>query len=150
MSFADEFLTEKKDISLCLAKKIAGAVRLEAEKLSVKAVTAVYNSGARPVLVEVMDGAFIASFDIASGKAYTSAALKMPTKVLKNLAQPGSDLYGVQNTNSGKIVVFGGGEPLVYKGCCVGAVGVSGGTEDEDTYLGEVAARAFAEAAKNE
>ena len=67
----------------------------------------------------------------------------MSTKNLKNLAQPGGDLYGIQNTNGGKIVIFGGGEPLIYKGECVGAIGVSGGSEAEDTYLGEVGLKAF-------
>lgn len=146
MSFSENALFEKRDISLNAAKKIAEAVENEAKRLSVRAVTAVCNSGARPVLTEAMDGAFIASFDIALGKAYTSASLKMPTKKLKNLAQPGGDLYGIQNTNSGKIVIFGGGEPLFYKDECIGAVGVSGGSEDEDTYLGEVAANAFLKA----
>lgn len=146
MSFSKNVLFDKKNITLKIAKKIAEAVETEAERLSVKAVTAVCDSGARPVLTEVIDGAFIASFDIALGKAYTSASLKMPTKMLKNLAQPGGDLYGIQNTNSGKIVIFGGGEPLFYKGECIGAVGVSGGSEDEDTYLGEVAAKAFLKA----
>lgn len=143
MDAAERIIREKPEMTLALAKKIAARVEAEAEKIGVKAVVAVANSGARIILAEAMDGAYIASFDIATGKAYTSAAIKMPTKKLKNLSQPGGDLYGIQNTNGGKMVIFGGGEPLMVKGECIGAVGVSGGSEAEDTYLGEVGLDAF-------
>lgn len=133
----------KPEMTLKLAKKIAARIEAEAEKIGVNAVIVIADSGARPVLCYAMDKAFIASYDIAMGKAYTCASLKMPTKVLKNLAQPGGDLYGIQNTNEGKIVIFGGGEPLFAGGECIGAVAVSGGSEAEDTYLGEVGLLAF-------
>ena len=83
-----------------------------------------------------MDDSYIASLDIALNKAHTSVALKMPTCQLSNLANPGSPLYGIQHTNAGKIVIFGGGEPLLNKqGKVIGALGVSGGSESEDTAL---------------
>ncbi|MBQ2803761.1 MAG: heme-binding protein, partial [Lachnospiraceae bacterium] len=53
------------------------------------------------------------------------------------LAAPGGSLYGIQHTNDGKIVVFGGGEPLYIDDVMVGAIGVSGGTAEQDTRLGE-------------
>ena len=140
---AEKNIRLKPEMTLSLAKKIAEAVETEAEKIGVRAVVAISDSAAGIILVHVMDDAFAASFDIAAGKAYTSAAMKMPTKTLKNLAQPGADLYGIQNTNGGKIVVFGGGEALFCGGVCVGAVGVSGGSEAEDTYLAEVGLKAF-------
>ena len=143
MSASEKYIYSKPEMTLALAKKIAAAVETEAEKIGVKAVIAVAGSGAAIIFAEAMDGAYIASLDIAAGKAYTSAAIKMSTKNLKNLAQPGGDLYGIQNTNGGKIVIFGGGEPLIYNGECVGAIGVSGGSEAEDTYLGEVGLKAF-------
>ena len=143
MSAAENNIRIKPEMTLALAKKIAEKVEKEAEKIGVKAVIAVSDSGARIILAEAMDGAYIASYDIATNKAYTSASIKMPTKVLKHLSQPGGDLYGIQNTNGGRIVIFGGGEPLKYKGECIGAVGVSGGSEAEDTYLGEVGLKAF-------
>ena len=63
-----------------------------------------------------MDGAYIASYDIAVNKTFTSAGLKMSTAELANLSQPGQPLYGIQHTNEGKIVIFGGGEPLEIDG----------------------------------
>jgi uncharacterized protein GlcG (DUF336 family) len=124
-----------KEINLDRATALIGEVEKEAARMGMSVVTAVYNASANPVAIHCMDGAYIASFDIASNKAYTSAALKMPTSVLKNLSQPGQELYGIQFTNQGKIVIFGGGEPLYYQNRIIGALGVSGGTESEDTKL---------------
>ena len=59
----------------------------------------------------------------------------MSTAQLAELSQPGQDLYGIQFTNNGKIVIFGGGEVLEYDGQIVGALGVSGGTAAQDTAI---------------
>ena len=124
------------DMTLAAALSLAEKVKEKAADMGVKAVVAVANRGANPVLVQCMDDSYIASFDIALNKAYTSVALKMPTCQLSNLAKPGSPLYGIQHTNAGKIVIFGGGEPLMNKqGKVIGALGVSGGSESEDTAL---------------
>ncbi len=124
-----------QDMTLDVAMTVARGVEERARDMGVKAVVAVTNRGANPVLVHCMDDSFIASYDVAMGKAYTVVALKMPTIELKSLAQPGGSLYGIQNTNSGRIVIFGGGEPLMSGGCLLGGLGVSGGTEEEDTAL---------------
>ncbi len=124
------------DMTLEAALSLAEEVKKKAAEMGVKAVVAVANRGANPVLVQCMDDSYIASFDVALNKAYTSVALKMPTCQLSNLAKPGSPLYGIQHTNAGKIVIFGGGEPLMNKqGKVIGALGVSGGSESEDTAL---------------
>ena len=124
------------DITLSVAQAVAKKVRARAEQLGVKAVVAISNRAAHPVLVESMDDAYIASYDIAVQKAFTVVSLKMPTSKLKELAQPGGSLYGIQFTNGGKIVIFGGGEVLTDgKGNIVGGLGVSGGTEEQDTAL---------------
>lgn len=129
-------MADVSDMTLDMALALSEAVRKKASEIGVKAVVAVSNRGGNPVLVQCMDDSYIASFDIALNKAYTSVALKMPTCRLSELAKPGSSLYGIQFTNQGKIVIFGGGEPLCNrKGEIIGAIGVSGGSESEDTAL---------------
>lgn len=125
----------RSDISLNQAVALIQAVEDEAARRGIKVVIAIYNSAARPKAIHCMDDAYIASFDVAENKAYTSAALKMSTAVLKNLSQPGQELYGIQHTNQGRIVIFGGGEPLIWQGKIIGALGVSGGTEEQDREL---------------
>lgn len=126
---------EGKKMSLTAAKALIALVEKKAEEMGVKAVVAISDSGARPIAIECMDDSYIASFDVALNKAYTVVALKMSTSTLKPLAQPGESLYGIQFTNNGKIVIFGGGDPLVYNGEIIGGIGVSGGTEEQDTAL---------------
>lgn len=126
--------TEPK-LDLGRAVALIEEVEKKAAQMKLSVIIAVYNQAAHPIAVHCMDDAYIASYDVATNKAYTSAALKMSTAVLKNLSQPGQELYGIQHTNQGKIVIFGGGMPLIHNGKIVGAIGVSGGTEEQDTFL---------------
>lgn len=130
-------------INLSLAKKLAVKIEEKAAQLGVRAVVAVSDKGARPILVECMDDAYIASYDIAVNKAYTAAALKMSTSELKKMSQPNESLYGIQFTNNNQIVIFGGGEPLGINGCVVGGLGVSGGSEEQDTFLAQYGKEIF-------
>lgn len=136
------------EMSLKLAKKLIEAVEKKASEIGVNAVVAISDVGARPVAIECMDDSYIASFDVALNKAYTVVALKMPTIKLKGLAQPGESLYGIQFTNGGQIVIFGGGDPLVYNGKIIGGIGVSGGTEEQDTLLSAYGAKKLEELIK--
>lgn len=132
-----------KRMTLSLAKKLAEKVEAKAKEIGVNAVVAVSNSSARPVLVECMDDSYIASYDVAFQKAYTVVALKMSTTELKKLSQPGGSLYGIQFTNNGQIVIFGGGVPLIANGKIIGGLGVSGGSEEQDTFLAEYGGSIF-------
>ena len=125
-----------EDITLDQARVLSERVREKARQMGVNAVVAISNRAARPVLVECMDDSYIASYDVAVQKAFTVVSLKMSTATLKPLAQPGESLYGIQFTNDGQIVIFGGGEPLTTAdGMVIGGLGVSGGSEAQDTAL---------------
>lgn len=133
------------EMTLKAANALIHKVRSEAARMGVRIVAAVSDQAGRPVSVQCMDGAYIASFDIAVNKTFTSASLKMSTEELSHLSQPGQPLYGIQFTNGGKIVIFGGGEPLEADGKIIGALGVSGGTAEEDTRLAAYGKEAFKE-----
>ena len=123
-------------MNLKLALALMEKVEAEAKRIGVKAVVAVSDASGRPVAIHCTDGAFIGSFDVALNKTYTAVAFQMSTAKLAELAAPGGSLYGIQHTNEGKVVIFGGGEPLYVDGVMIGAIGVSGGTAEQDTYLG--------------
>lgn len=134
----------KDRMTLSLAAKLCEAVKGFAEREKVNAVVCVSDEAGNPKLVLSMDDAYIASYDVAVNKAFTVVALKMPTSELKKLAQPGASLYGIQFTNGGKIVIFGGGEPLYGdNGKIIGGLGVSGGSEEQDTYLAKLGREYF-------
>lgn len=125
----------KSVMTLEIAKRLIDKVEKKAEEIGISVIIAVADKAARPVAIHCMDDAYIASFDIALNKAYTSAGLKMSTAELSKLSAPGQPLYGIQHTNEGKIVIFGGGEVLEVNGKIAGALGVSGGTLEQDTFL---------------
>lgn len=124
-----------KGMTLRLAQLLAERIEERAAGLGVRVVTAIADEAGRVKLVRAMDDSFPGSVDVAVNKAYTCIAFRMSTKRLGELAQPGGELYGIQYTNSGRIVIFGGGEPLVWKDQIIGALGVSGGTAEQDTAL---------------
>ena len=127
---------DRSKMTLSLAEKLCDEVISKATSIGVKAVVCISDAGGHPILVKCMDDAYIASYDVAVNKAFTVVALKMSTLTLKPLAQPGGSLYGIQFTNDGKIVIFGGGDTLTDGGGrIVGGIGVSGGSEDEDSAL---------------
>ena len=135
-------------MSLPVAEALSKCVEQKAREMGVNAVVAVSDAGARPILVHCMDDSYIASFDVALKKAFTVVSLKMSTAELKPLANPGGSLYGIQFTNDSQIIVFGGGDPLKVNGKIVGGLGVSGGTEEQDTALSAYGASVFEEIIK--
>lgn len=132
-----------KKMSLQLAVALIEKVEERALSLGVSVVIAVSDASARPVAIHCMDGAYIGSYDIALNKTFTSVGFKMSTEQLGKLSQPGQPLYGIQSTNNGKVVIFGGGEPLMAGNTMIGAVGVSGGTASQDTSLAAKAKEIF-------
>lgn len=132
-------------ISLDDAKALARRVEDKAREMGVNAVVAIADEGGNLKLLECMDNSYLASRDIAINKAYTSVAFKMSTKKLSGLAQPGQPLYGIQHTNGGRIVIFGGGDTLEASGKILGGLGVSGGSEEQDTALSAFGKKVFDE-----
>lgn len=120
---------------LKLAVKLIERIEAKAAEWDMRVVTAVSDAAGRPVAVHCMDGAYIGSFDVALNKTYTSIAFQMSTAELGRLSQPGESLYGIQFTNDGKLTIFGGGEVLKHREVIIGALGVSGGSAQQDTEL---------------
>lgn len=125
----------KEIMSLELAVRLIEAVEKKAKEMDMRVVVAVSDASGRPVAVHCMDGAYHGSFDVALNKTYTSTAFQMPTEKLAKLCQPGQDLYGLQFSNGGKVMILGGGEPLMVGKTMIGAIGVSGGSAKQDTQL---------------
>lgn len=131
-------------ISYSLARILGSIAEGEALCLGVPMATAVADAEGGLLYFGRMDGSLPASTEIAIGKAYTAAALRMTTHELGKLAQPGEVLYGIQHTYPGKIVLFGGGSPLRLQGKVVGGIGISGGTVEEDMRVAEPVVEALA------
>ena len=131
-------------VTLDVAKEIIAAAEEEAVVIDVPMCIAVMDDGANLVGFHRMDDALLGSIDIAQNKAYSSVSLKLDTEAIHEASQPGESLYGIGNTNDGRIVTFGGGFPLKNDdGTVVGGVGVSGGSVDEDMTVAKAGVERF-------
>ena len=129
------------NLSLEKARKIIRAGERKAKEMNIAAVFAVVNPEGNLIIEERMDNAILVSVEVAYKKAYTAAALKLNTEDLTALVQPGAMFYGLQSDS--KYIVFGGGMLLKVDGKIVGAVGVSGGSAQEDMEIAKACVKAF-------
>ena len=90
-----------------------------------------------------MDNAWIGSVNISINKAWTSRAFDITTKALGENSQSGDQFFGIHASNGGKVMVFAGGIPLKKGKKVVGAIGVSGGSGEQDHAVAEAGAKAY-------
>ncbi len=134
-------------INLETAQKIAAGCQAEALKKGWKMSVAVVDAGANPIYFQRMDGAYIASGEIASLKAQNSAKMQLPTSVLEDISF-GKDKKGGPAPGLALIpgfITLAGGFPIKTSKDFLGAVGVSGGMPNED----EACAQAGLDAVKS-
>jgi uncharacterized protein GlcG (DUF336 family) len=115
------------------------AAEAKAASLEVAYNVAVVDAGGHLMAFLRQDGALIGSIDLAIGKATAARLFDRTTARLAELAQPGEPLFGIQESNAGKVIIFGGGIPVVLDGHIVGAVGASAGTVEQDIAVAEAA-----------
>ncbi|WP_228281710.1 GlcG/HbpS family heme-binding protein [Rubrobacter marinus] len=132
-----------QSVTLEEAQAVAQAAIEKAREMGQPMNVAVAEVGGRLKAFARMETAWTASISIAQDKAFTSATLGFSTQEIGEMAQPGQPLFGINTTNGGRIVIFGGGVPLMRDGHVVGAVGVSGGTPAQDHEVAEAGVAAF-------
>lgn len=125
------------------ARRIIAAAEVKAKELGQPMNIAVVDEGGNLVSHARMDGAWIGSIDVSINKAFTSRAFDISTQALGENSQPGQQFYGILTSNHGRVMVFAGGVPLTRDGRIVGAVGISGGSGEQDQAVAESAAAAF-------
>jgi uncharacterized protein GlcG (DUF336 family) len=125
------------------AQAVIRAALEKAEEIGQPMNVAVVDNGSNLKAFARMEDAWLGSVDIAIDKAFTSVSFLMPTQDLAEMTQPGQPLYGLEATNNGRVVIFAGGIPLMRDGEVAGAVGVSGGTVDQDQEVAEAGVSAF-------
>jgi uncharacterized protein GlcG (DUF336 family) len=129
-------------LSLADAQRVLVAGAATAGEIGQPMNIAVVDAGAHLLAFIRMDGAILASIDIATRKAATSVLMNVATSSLTDLVQPGAALYGLERT-AGGMVTFGGGVPLERDGEVIGAVGVSAGSVEQDVTVAQAAAAAL-------
>jgi len=130
-------------ITLNDARRIIAAAEAKAAQIGQPMNIAVADAGGNLVSHVRMDRAWLGSIDISIKKAYTSRAFDIATKDLAAHSQSGGQFFGINASNDGRIMIFAGGIPLKENGEVVGAIGVSGGSGEQDHAVAEAGAAAF-------
>jgi uncharacterized protein GlcG (DUF336 family) len=130
-------------ITLQDAKRMLAAAEAKAKSIGIAYNIAVVDAGGHLLAFLRQDGALIGSIDLAIDKAVTARIFDMATSELASLAQTGKPLFGVQESNAGKVVIFAGGIPVLVNGAIAGAVGASAGTVEQDIAVAQAAAGAL-------
>lgn len=130
-------------ITLEDARRIIAAAETKAKEIGQPMNIAVADAGGNLVAHIRMDNAWIGSVDISIKKAWTSRAFDITTKDLAKNSQSGDQFFGIHASNNGKVMIFAGGVPLRKDGQVVGAIGVSGGSGEQDHAVADAGAAAY-------
>ncbi len=125
------------------ARRVITAAEKKARDIGQPMNIAVADAGGNLVAHVRMDGAWLGSIDISIKKAFTSRAFDIATKDLAMQSQSGGQFFGIHASNEGRVMIFAGGIPLKRDGKVVGAVGVSGGSGEQDHSVAAAGAAAF-------
>jgi glc operon protein GlcG len=119
------------NINLATAKKIALAATKEAERIKINVIIAIVDTGGHLIYLERFDKAQFGSIDVAVHKARCSVAYKRPTRAFEEAVNSGK----INLLTLDDICAVEGGLPIIQGGKIIGAIGVSGGTTQEDGQI---------------
>jgi glc operon protein GlcG len=133
-------LADKKALTLQIAKQVVAAAEQAAAANHNHMFILIVDDGGNLMYMERMDEAQLGSFNVALAKARSAVFFKRPTKmfedaVIKNGYTPILKLP--------EAMPIEGGIPLLVDGHILGAIGVSGGTPQEDGKAAQAGADAF-------
>ncbi len=130
-------------LTLAEARRMIAAGERKADELKIPYNLAVVDAGGALLAQIRMDGAWLGSIQLAIDKAWTARAFERATDQLATVAQSGQPAFGIHTSNSGRVVIFGGGVPVSIDAVVIGAVGASGGTVEQDIVVARAAVAAL-------
>lgn len=124
------------------ARRVLDAAIAEADRLGVRVCLAVTDRAGAALATARMDGAALISQQIATDKAWTVCGFNgLPThEWFDMIKDEPALLHGIVHTD--RLIVFAGGVPVLVDGVLVGAIGVSGGSAEQDRQVAEAGAAA--------
>jgi glc operon protein GlcG len=133
-------LLDKKALTLEAARKMVAAAEAEAERHHLAGVVAVVDDGGWPILIERMDhAAYVASVELAPGKARTAALFKKPSQTIEDAINHGR----IAAVTAHGFIEMQGGLPIAVDGEVIGAIGASFDTPEHDVQIAQAGLAAF-------
>jgi len=128
----------KRSIDGATAQRLIDAARAKSDELKKAMCIAIVNEAGQLKAFHAMDGAPHLSIQIAQDKAYTASSFGIPTHVWWDFIKNDPPLlHGIVHTP--RLVVFGGGYPVMEEGQMIGAIGISGGHYSDDMEVARAA-----------
>jgi uncharacterized protein GlcG (DUF336 family) len=124
-------------ITLAGAEKAIEAGKAKAAELGIAFTITIVDAGVHLVTVARMDGAALASVEASQAKARTSVLFASATRDLAPAVQPGAPMFGLEAGFREPVAFVGGGVPVTEAGQVLGAIGVGGGSPDQDHQVAE-------------
>ncbi|MBF9028751.1 MAG: heme-binding protein [Rhodobacteraceae bacterium] len=125
------------------ARSLIAGARVRADEIGVPMCIAITDDGGNLIAFERMDGGKVTSSTIAVDKSFTASAAKKATHEYGAASQPGAPAYGIAAAIGGRLMVVGGGLPVIVDGAVVGGIGVSSGTPEQDQDVAQAGIDAF-------
>ncbi|SEI48260.1 Uncharacterized conserved protein GlcG, DUF336 family [Azotobacter beijerinckii] len=136
------YLRQVGTVTLPLAMQALQAALDKAAELSVRVSVSVVDAAGHLIHLAHMDGATLQSRDIALNKALTAVGFGFSTSAWEARLESRSAAVRQGLPLQPRIALFGGGEPFLQHGVAVGAIGVSGASEQEDVLCARAAVHA--------
>jgi uncharacterized protein GlcG (DUF336 family) len=130
-----------------ICEALAQAGKAKSREIGVGVTLTIADESGNLRYLQRFGDAILPSIEISQKKSYTAAVLRQSTAEFGKIAQVGESAFGINVTND-KLVIFGGGFPLVAGGKTVGGLGISGGSVAEDESVCDAVLAKFAELAE--
>jgi uncharacterized protein GlcG (DUF336 family) len=128
------------------ARTALDAALAKAEEIGVPSSVAVIDAGRDLVAFGRQDDAQLITAEVAINKAYTARSVNGPSSQLEEATKATGPFWGLQHGVSGRLVTFGGGFPIILDGFVVGAIGVGGGSVEQDVEVAQAGLAALGSA----
>lgn len=125
------------------ARRLIAGATAHADEIGVPMCIAITDESGQLIAFERMEGGKITSINIAIDKAFTAAAARKATHEYGASSQPGAPAYGINSALGGRLMVVGGGLPVIWRGEVVGGIGVSSGTPAQDQAVAQAGINAW-------
>ena len=119
------------------ARLMLDAAKVKAVEIAVPMCIAITDDAGNLIAFERMDGGKVTSTTIAIDKSYTASGAKKATHEYGDASQPGKPAYGISSAIGGRLMVVGGGLPVMVDGHCVGGIGVSSGSPAQNMEVAQ-------------
>ena len=119
------------------ARILMAGAEAHARTIGVPMCIAITDEAGQLIAFQRMEGGKVTSTTIAIDKAFTAAAAKKATHEYGTASQPGAPAYGIASAIGGRLMVVGGGLPVLWNGDVVGGIGVSSGTPAQDQAVAQ-------------